>query len=185
MKPEIASPEFIAWVKEELAVLTSKTREIIASGEQHVPALFVYPMDPKVSVSVIPVQQFFNSNRGKDIVNYLHRQIADDELVKCVILCTETWLLTARADSISGVADVDMTKSIADHPDRKEAIMFNCIQKGMQLLATYIIKRPDNTIADQPDSLLDPLVGVIAGPHRGEGILGTSGRMIIPPDIKH
>lgn len=177
VKREPASPEFVAWFKEHVGLLVTKAREIVKSGEQHCPALFVYPNDINESVAIIPVGQFFSgSTVGKDISAMLHQEIAQDTMVRCVIAVNETWVLGGKLGELK---DVDFSKGIEEHPQRREAITFNAIQKGMQLIASYMIKRNPDDLEEEPYNIVDPIAGILEGHGKGEGITASHGRMII------
>jgi hypothetical protein len=180
MQTKPATKEFIEWLRKNVGELIPMTKKVVESGEQHVPALFVFPKDDVISVQIMPMDPFFAAGtEGKDLVSMLHKQVGEDEQVECAVLVVEAYIVTAtiKDQPISPV--VDMKVSVADHPQRREAITFNAINHGMQLIATYIIKRPENTINDTWDHLMDPRVGILEGEGAGEGVTAAVGRMVL------
>lgn len=184
MKTKPASKEYIEWLRENVQKLLPMARKIVATGEQHVPAMFIFPKDPEIAVQIINLAPFFSVGPdGKDFASMIHQAAADDEEVDCCMLVIEAYMITARVEHDGKTAKIEppvsMAKSIEDHPQRQEAITFNAIKDGMQLIASFIIKRPDNTLADTWDILVDPKTGILEGIGAGEPVTASVGRMVI------
>jgi hypothetical protein len=179
MQAKPATKEFVEWLRKNVGELIPMTKKLIASGEPHVPALFVFPKDGELSVQIMSMAPFFEAGtEGKDLVSMLHQKVGEDDEVECAVLVVEAYVIHAKIND-PRAKEIDMTKSLADHPMREEAVTFNAINHGMQLIATYIIKRPDNTINDTWDHLMDPRVGILEGEGAGEGVTAAVGRMVL------
>jgi hypothetical protein len=179
MQAKPATKEFVEWLRKNIGELIPMTRKVVASGEQHVPALFVFPKDKEISVQIMSMVPFFDmGGGGKNLAAMLHQQVGEDDEVECAVLVTEAYVIAAKIDD-PRAKEIDMRQTIENHPLRQEAVVFNAVNHGMQLIATYIIERPANTIADTWDHLMDPRVGILEGEGAGEGVSAAVGRMVI------
>lgn len=144
-----------AWFMSQLGVLKPLTEKIIASGDDHVPALFVYSkelVDGREQCAIMPVTQFgeFGDADSKNHVANMQRYFAEQGFTRACIFLVETWLL--KQDNPGKVKEFPKG-SIAEHPDREEAMMYNLLYHDdednlQQMLAMYPIKRPENVLGE-------------------------------------
>ena len=144
-----ADDDFRAWFGEMIDCLRPKIESIVATGEEHVPVMFVFEKTNSVigRVGIIPVAM--DGLEGKERAFAGLWLAAEQPFVEGVILLTESWMKLANPDK------VDRTKSLADDPDRQEAIVLNAMRRNMQLLAYMMIDRTTNTVGDP--QVVDPM----------------------------
>jgi hypothetical protein len=171
----IATTECHEWFRSKLEFMLPRTSKVIEQGH-HPPALFMYSKDgfdgKPEQCAVIPVSTFggevFGSGETKNVVARLQRMTAEVDYVRGVIFVVEAWYVEG---------DQPLGDDISEHPDKKEAVMFNllyhddsdCLQ---QLMATYPILRPSNTLGEP----------MITDPHAAHSL--SHGRFISQSDKK-
>ena len=150
-----------AYFEQKVDQLLVKTKEIIASGEEHVPTLFIYSNARVIGevekVAIVPIQQFTNSTH-KDVVAGLHRYLASAPFVRAVIFLVETWTLAQSGDKDDKMPEA-FKGSIANHPDRREAVMFNMLYHDdadnlQQMLRMYTKRGKE--LSDEDVMTIDP-----------------------------
>ena len=137
-----------------MALLKEQTEKIVATGDQHHPALFIFERanPPELQrVAIVPVPLDKDDPGSKTRAFQLIHHMAESEIVEGVIFVVESWIKTLPTD----VPEPDRTKSLEDDPERQEAIVFNAQQGAMQLIAYCKINRLDNTL-EEP-FIIDPL----------------------------
>jgi hypothetical protein len=156
--------------------LLPQTRKVVASGEEHVPTLFIYSNpkalkgDTKERVAVVPITQF-TSGTHKDVVAGLHRYIASAPFVRAVIFLVETWTLAQTApEGEPHKMPEAFNGSIADHPDRREAVMYNMLYHDdndhlQQMLRMYT--KRGRELSDEDVMTIDPTGGPGGGAMHG------------------
>jgi hypothetical protein len=138
-------------------MLKKQTENIVKSGEQHHPALFVFerqsPEDEdtqRVAIVPVPMTDPDSKQRAFDLIHYA----ASHEQVEGVIFVVESWV--KHIDGPDPATRYDPHKSLEHDPERKEAIVFNAQKGTMQLIAQYLIDRTDNTLCEPP-LIIDPM----------------------------
>lgn len=166
------------YFEQKVEQLLPKTREIIGKGEEHVPTLFIYSNpktlgeeDGKERVAVVPMTQFTNTTH-KDIVAGLHRYLASAPFVRAAIFLVETWTLLGVTEADQRT--INKMGSIANHPDRREAVMFNMLYHDdsdqlQQMLRLYTKRGTE--LSDEDVMTIDP-----TGSTPGGGVM--SGRFV-------
>jgi hypothetical protein len=179
-----ATPEFIEWFRKTIATILPQTAEIVKTGEMHTPAYFVYPEDADTMPAIVPIPHFFANTYGKDVAGLLHTEMANDPMVFAVFMINEAWVKVniKHSDKSQPLAEM-MKHGIENDADTQEAIVFNCQRKGMQLLATYLIKRPENELVTPPRIIIDTNAGIIEedGVAQDPKHVASYGRMMVPP----
>lgn len=129
VRAQPATDQFKAWFDEKLEVLLP-VAETIVKVEEHAPILRVYMKSGTVGTYLVPQ---LDSAEAKDIAALLHRESADIPDVEASMFLCEAW--TVR----QGTDNKPLTGGLAEHPDRQEALMINCIMRNMRLVATVEI----------------------------------------------
>jgi hypothetical protein len=178
-KARPATAEFVEWFRYELSKLTIMTKKIVASGDTHSPALFVYSDDPDLPVAIVPLSKYFNfGSIGKEFAGVLHKELSAEPHVERTLLLNESYIVLDLEPNQKSQT-IRMSSDIKDDPKCQEAIVFNCIEDGMQLIAIYVIDREKATIPDTWTSLFDPKKGILEGLGAGLKITTSIGRMVI------
>ena len=164
---EPADADFHRWFDEMIDCLRPKIESIVATGEAHVPVMFVFEKTNSVigRVGVLPVAM--DSIDAKERAFAGLRLAAQQPFVEGVILLVESWMKLASPDK------VDRTKSLADDPDRTEAIVLNAMRGPMQLLAYMMIDRTAGTVGTP--LIVDPM-------NNNETMVG---RMVYHKPVQH
>lgn len=128
--------------------LFEKASEIVASGEEHQPILIIIHDDG--SFEAVPV---ILADMPPEVWHFAQRKTA--EKFGAAVLITEAWTLETMGKlNENGEYDGPMP---SEHPDRKEAVMFNVLTPTRQALATCPIDRATNTLEKRPLQWLDQL----------------------------
>jgi len=158
-----ADAAFKAWFDRIVATTIAVGGKIIGQGNEHVPMLQVHKDDGSEPM-IIAIPWF--GPEARDITAHFQKMAAAEPTVAGAVLISESWIVSGDKAEVD---KVDMTKSIADHPDRKECMIVNALRGDMQLLALIPIERPANTLG-KPE-IIDPnapgqyLVGRFAQDH--------------------
>lgn len=147
---QVASQEFKDWFSAKLPGLKILAETILQEGQQHAPLLLVVSDDEQAKVGIVPMHIFFNlGTTGKDLAAQLHIETAHKTDVRCAIMVNEVWTLSQPVTKEEmGKIRADMTKSLEHHPDRAEAILWNCRSHDYQLLAMATIDRKTNRLGE-------------------------------------
>lgn len=135
---------FKQWAERQVAGLVTISRRIIfEEKKEHAPMFFIY--GPGDKALVIPIENF-GTRDDKDRVAFLLRASAKVPGCRGSIFVTETWILSKNAtpgdkDGLRKFFDEHDKKGIADHPDRREGLSFNCVRGTEQVLIMYPIDR--------------------------------------------
>jgi hypothetical protein len=158
----LATPEFKQWFEDLLQALLPQTRQIVATGEEHKPMLFIVSHDGQIAIQTVHP---FDSIEDKERTVFLQRFLANkQEMIAGVVFVCEAWAATV---------DSYPTGSISQHPNRTEVIQFSAMRGGEQLIASYPIKRPGNILAEDEGKLIDPVD------------LGAEGRFVLNRNVRH
>jgi hypothetical protein len=142
--------DFRAWFDERLKPLHEWAAGIIGRGLEVEPCVVVF--GPDDTLQVLPLD--FESIAKKNIAVDLHQLLA--RLGGSPIMMSEAWMVANMS-----AADAAVTKSLEDHPDRFEAIIWNALRGDRQLLAHARINRPDNTLGEIV--VIDPRRELLSG----------------------
>ena len=168
-KGEPADKEFRRWFEVQLKGYLVIAGKIVATGEEHVPLMFAYPADKRESPVLMPVGTMPDLMEDKDRLARFHRFVARAPFVYACVLIMEAWtLLTDRDKNL----DEQLGKSIADHPERTEAIIVNAIHDRQQLFAMVPIDRVNKKLKEP--KIIDPFKD-----------MAMEGRMILNVPTKH
>ena len=129
VRSSAATPEFKAWFEEELEKIVKPTAGAIIRDSEHMPMIRVYMKDGSISMYLMPK---FDSTVVKDIAATLHNLAGASENVDAAMFLCEAWAVVTPRDT-------KRLDSIAEHPDRREILMVNCIKREMRMIATIEI----------------------------------------------
>ncbi len=129
VRAQPASEEFKAWFDAELAKILPLAETMIRD-DQHVPMIRAYMTNGKISMFVIP---HMGEPGAKDVVAQLHQLAAQSENVTASMFICEAWAVW------DGLPSTRPAESLANHPNRIDALAINCIMRNMQLMATVEI----------------------------------------------
>lgn len=102
-------------------------------------------------MGIMPAGDLVNHPMGKDILAMIMSRLIEDPNHDFVIFAHEAWVLLAKSDSKETVDELRAAAqgSIAEHPDRTEAVVINARSKNRQALCVMpIVRAEDGTISE-------------------------------------
>ena len=144
-KPVEASPEFNEYFRGTvLPALKAQALSELHRHDEFSPRLVSFMRDG--SIGIVDVSEAmggqFGSTVSKDITARIHQFSTRVPGVHTVVFCTETWMLHQTAKP--GEVPQAYKGSLANHPDRQEAVMFNAIhynpENGDMMQLTCLIE---------------------------------------------
>lgn len=136
--PTKATPEFRKYFDETVVpVLKDQALSELRRTDQFSPRLISFMDDGSMGIVDIGAAMGgnFGSAQSKEITARVHQFSAKVPGVNVVVFCCETWMLHSTKEQ--PIPEEVMKKSIADHPDRKEAVMFNALHFDPKTGAMY------------------------------------------------
>jgi hypothetical protein len=117
------------------------------------PTVFLPSMGPEgvARVGVMPVGDLVNHPVGKDVLAMLINRLIEDPNHDFVVFAHEAWVLQANAKSPEEVERLREAsqRSLADHPERTEAVVITIRSKETQAFAMMPITRgADGAVTD-------------------------------------
>lgn len=136
--PTKATPEFRKYFDDTVVpVLKDQALSELRRTDQFDPRLISFMDDGSMGIIDIGAAMGgnFGSAQSKEITARIHQFSAKVPGVNVVVFCCETWMLHSSVDK--PIPEEVMQKSIANHPDRKEAMMFNALHFDPKTGAMY------------------------------------------------
>lgn len=142
-----ATPEFRKLCEEFLLPkLMQASSASIKEGEQHPPYLVINGLDHTEVPTIKSVP--LDTQSDKDRVAYVQQKLSELSDISCVTFVSETWIVTMKTPQ--GAPIPEMPKgSLENHPLKTEAITYNFMSQGMQLICICPITRHEHP--DRPD----------------------------------
>jgi hypothetical protein len=151
-----ADQAFYDWFEPIYKQLAAQGETIIFRERiQHVPMLLVF--GPENKALAVPFLDFGDIGSKNTVVALQKRMtMMPPDIMPGVVFVSETWVVGGdrlSQEQIDALDDYRKTHDgIADHPDRREALMFNAMRRGysdgdiMQLMVMYEIDRTNQKL---------------------------------------
>lgn len=154
--PDLLGDDFRQWFEARLVALHAWAAGIVTQGGEVHPAIIVIRDDGEIAY--MPLS--FDTIADKNIAAALHRMTASLPMGRDgAIMVSEAWIAPGTADD----PELERIKreGIADHPQRREIVMWSALRGERQLLAMARIDRAANRL--QPFEIIDPRREMLSG----------------------
>ena len=156
----IATPEFKQWLEHIMNDVNvfGLTKEF-SEGIEGTMTPHILVIDEHENIAMMPIE--LTTSEQKTTMFGLHKHLArDPNIAKGAIMISEMWIKLVSKEEFNDTRH----KSIADDPERGEALMFNARRGEMQLVGMAPIVREDGKKkVGKIDKWIDPDVDYFVG----------------------
>ena len=152
---------FRGWFEDTLKHLQDNAQIMLSMGEEHIPMYLIFSSDTPHKIAAVPMYEL--PMEAKDAAFEMLRLISRSPGVHAAMFVCEAWVVSRDKNHPDpALRSVDMEESLEFAPDRKEAMIWNCLSHGEQLIASREIDRENRRWAGELQ-ITDPKTTAIVG----------------------